>query len=435
MNIHIVTKNRFPERNLFHLTEIELIEKLPDWRSATVFCCGDDSHLSGSLFLNRVNTADFHWLSCARNYVAALRYGTGPSLILEDDLLLTADFKNKLLACVERVPVRDYALTLYSCKLHKDYPLEQMNPASFDGCKAIYLTEKVRISMAEFIQHQLDFGGWSNVDSMVSRFLEQTGVMLFAANPNLVQHITDRDSNDKSRTFVLGTTKTNRRTVEQMTVCGFPLAVEDFGDSILRTAVKAELENDCYGFKNINPNPELIFDVGANVGITSMVLSRLFPTARIIAYEPHPENYTSLCGNLKRNSCLNVIPIEKAIDGSASKLEMTMHESNTGGATGWVQAVIDGKIPTVEVDCITLDDALNGHGGKCDFLKIDTEGAEHSILAGFTGWDRVGCIGAELHQNNLLERMGYTIERTEALIREKMGSRPVKFQYCNPMFQ
>jgi hypothetical protein len=42
-----------------------------------------------------------------------------------------------------------------------------------------------------------------------------------------------------------------------------------------------------------------IFDVGANVGETSLTLHKRFPHARVLAFEPHPATYERLCENVE----------------------------------------------------------------------------------------------------------------------------------------
>jgi hypothetical protein len=43
---------------------------------------------------------------------------------------------------------------------------------------------------------------------------------------------------------------------------------------------------------------QTVFDVGANVGQTSLPLRRRFPDARILAFEPHPRTYERLVAEL-----------------------------------------------------------------------------------------------------------------------------------------
>ena len=44
---------------------------------------------------------------------------------------------------------------------------------------------------------------------------------------------------------------------------------------------------------------DTIFDVGANVGETSLALRKRFRDARVLAFEPHPDTYERLRGNVE----------------------------------------------------------------------------------------------------------------------------------------
>ena len=46
-----------------------------------------------------------------------------------------------------------------------------------------------------------------------------------------------------------------------------------------------------------NLNPKIIFDIGANIGISAIYFSHRFPDAKIYAFEPIKENYQLLLEN------------------------------------------------------------------------------------------------------------------------------------------
>ena len=45
-------------------------------------------------------------------------------------------------------------------------------------------------------------------------------------------------------------------------------------------------------------NPQVILDIGANIGIASIYFTNRFPSAKIYAFEPMPENYSLLTKNI-----------------------------------------------------------------------------------------------------------------------------------------
>jgi len=112
--------------------------------------------------------------------------------------------------------------------------------------------------------------------------------------------------------------------------------------------------------------PKTIIDVGANIGYTVMCWKSLWPDAEITAIEPVPENVEYL----RKNVPADVTIIEAAAHSKKGTLCMETSSINTGLAkvseTG------------ISVDAITLDSVMT----KCDFLKIDVEGHEVSVLEG-----------------------------------------------------
>src|SRR6201984_3916194 len=56
------------------------------------------------------------------------------------------------------------------------------------------------------------------------------------------------------------------------------------------------------------------FDIGANIGVYSVLLSRLCsPTGRVVAFEPVPDTYWRLRETLALNRCENVMTVQAAI--------------------------------------------------------------------------------------------------------------------------
>ena len=53
--------------------------------------------------------------------------------------------------------------------------------------------------------------------------------------------------------------------------------------------------------QDLNWSPETILDAGANAGYASVVLSQLFPKAKIIALEPDPANFEMVRGHMPRS--------------------------------------------------------------------------------------------------------------------------------------
>lgn len=127
-------------------------------------------------------------------------------------------------------------------------------------------------------------------------------------------------------------------------------------------------------------------DVGANIGyFTLLMAKRVGPQGKVIAFEPLAENFNILQENIKLNRHPNVVAENCALMSSSERVEL---RSATPGAITWVASVRvkqDSAVESESVEAISLDEYVEKKGiAKVDFLKIDVEGAEESVLDGAT---------------------------------------------------
>jgi FkbM family methyltransferase len=127
-------------------------------------------------------------------------------------------------------------------------------------------------------------------------------------------------------------------------------------------------------------------DVGANIGyFTLLMANRVGPQGKVIAFEPLAENFSILQENIKLNSHPNVVVENLALMSRTERIEL---RSATPGAITWVASARVDQNSAVEsesVEAISLDEYVQKKGiAKVDFLKIDVEGAEASVLDGAT---------------------------------------------------
>lgn len=127
-------------------------------------------------------------------------------------------------------------------------------------------------------------------------------------------------------------------------------------------------------------------DVGANIGyFTLLMANRVGPQGKVIAFEPLPENFSILQENIALNRHTNVVTENLALMSQSKRVEL---RSATPGAITWVASVKvaqDSSVESQSVDAISLDEYVQRKGiARVDFLKIDVEGAEESVLEGAT---------------------------------------------------
>jgi FkbM family methyltransferase len=131
---------------------------------------------------------------------------------------------------------------------------------------------------------------------------------------------------------------------------------------------------------------DTIIDVGAHVGVVSIVLAKKFPFVKVYAVEPNPVNYLCLQRNIELNGVTNIIALNKAMDKAPGRRILYTSAMDDGWAT------IDAKLASsrhllssVEVDTLTLDQLFEDYGiSHCRLLKITAPGAVKGSLRGFT---------------------------------------------------
>ena len=146
-------------------------------------------------------------------------------------------------------------------------------------------------------------------------------------------------------------------------------------------------------------DPVVIVDCGANIGYASTYLLEAFPTARVIAIEPEPENAEVCQLNLEpyrnRSTLLRAAVWERTT-------QLSLSRGNYGDGREWatqVRSPEPGELPSVQaIDLLTLmsEQAIN----TIDLLKIDIEGSELQLFAARHA--TVGFAGSETSLSNCM---------------------------------
>lgn len=113
--------------------------------------------------------------------------------------------------------------------------------------------------------------------------------------------------------------------------------------------------------------PEVVLDLGANVGASATWFAWRHPRARIIAVEPDPLNVELLRRNTAAYTRITVV------DGAAAAAAGTVGLQR--GQYSWLTRVSDGD----DVPAYGLADLLAGIDGRAA-VKMDIEGSEWAVL-------------------------------------------------------
>lgn len=129
--------------------------------------------------------------------------------------------------------------------------------------------------------------------------------------------------------------------------------------------------------------PKYFWDFGANVGLHSLVASRL--GFNVTAFEPNPRVFNVLMENLSFNKVSSVTPVMAAIvkDNSTDYLEFIECVNNlTASSVRRSGKSIYGETNIFDVNCMSVSKLVDSVdlNTVCPVIKIDVEGLELEIL-------------------------------------------------------
>ncbi len=129
------------------------------------------------------------------------------------------------------------------------------------------------------------------------------------------------------------------------------------------------LDDDEYAFLTRYPLPEGdILDVGANLGIVSLLLARRFTDRNIHAFEPNPSTVRALRVNIQRNEAQNVVIQDVFVGSEKGEVQFHAHPTRRGRArkserkTDYVKTV-----PSVTLDKYAEENSVE----EVSLLKVD----------------------------------------------------------------
>lgn len=131
---------------------------------------------------------------------------------------------------------------------------------------------------------------------------------------------------------------------------------------------KDEFVRRIYYFEAGRPNP-LIIDGGSNMGMSILYFKYVYPSARVIGFEPDPCIFRILNENVTSNGLTGVTLINAGLGAKSGMIAFTP-DGGTGGHIG-------GGRDAIKVRIERLSDYLNG---PVDFLKLNIEGEELRVL-------------------------------------------------------
>lgn len=151
----------------------------------------------------------------------------------------------------------------------------------------------------------------------------------------------------------------------------------------------------------------VFLDIGANVGLYSLLADRNPAIERIYAFEPHPETYGFLAGNIERNAAARCTAFPYAISSSAGEECIAERPGHSGMATLREVGRAEGFSLSVGIQCITaaeLDRLIEVRDDARVIVKIDVEGHEAVVIEQLRKsrlWSRIANIYYEVDERYL----------------------------------
>ncbi|MCB0192838.1 MAG: FkbM family methyltransferase [Anaerolineae bacterium] len=166
---------------------------------------------------------------------------------------------------------------------------------------------------------------------------------------------------------------TPRYTPIQSNILGSEIIILD-GASFFHS-YKEIFEQEIYAFSTKNLSPTII-DGGANIGLSTIYLKKLFPTSKVYAFEPDPNVFKVLEANIRAFGYSNVELINKALWHT----ETIVQFMGEGADAGHLSYKKDIGVEDKNNNMVQTTRLCNYLHQEIDFLKLDIEGAEVEVV-------------------------------------------------------
>lgn len=151
-----------------------------------------------------------------------------------------------------------------------------------------------------------------------------------------------------------------------------------------------------YIFYFINRNRyKTAFDIGANIGIDSIILSRF--GYEVYSYEPDPGLCDILRKNMSLNSCNGLHVCQKGISDKPGVVDFVRVKGNTTASHILGARDFYGEVEYVKVETMTFQEI----GLLPDLMKINVEGHEKTVVSSidYHDWEKIDTF-IEIHDED-----------------------------------
>jgi FkbM family methyltransferase len=146
------------------------------------------------------------------------------------------------------------------------------------------------------------------------------------------------------------------------------------------SSIHGRFEPKFQRFCSMLPPDAVAMDIGANIGVTSIILGHYLPQGRVFALEPGKTIFGLLERNLKHSGRQNVTPLNCAVSDQTQVLRF-VEQSAYGHLDANAAACSpedEGAVKTYALDDLVDELKLD----RLDFIKVDVEGFEPEFFEG-----------------------------------------------------
>lgn len=178
--------------------------------------------------------------------------------------------------------------------------------------------------------------------------------------------------------------------------------------------------------------PEVIMDIGANVGSSALAFKQQFPNARILCFEPAENNFKLLQKNTAGLDGIELFQFGLGPEDNEAELHGV---PNCFGSYSLIEKVSAKSGVVEKVRIRNPMEVLSELGiDNVGLMKIDTEGYEYQILNSITPEFRanhIQWIVGELHSRDDFKLLDMLSQDFDIDMKKTMGKRNSKFHACN----
>jgi FkbM family methyltransferase len=179
--------------------------------------------------------------------------------------------------------------------------------------------------------------------------------------------------------------------------------------------------------------PEVILDIGSNIGASILFFRERFPAARIYGFEPHPATFAVLQRNV--GSLPSVEIFNYGLGAADANVSVPFNDADfsrfmsTDTTTDWA-----GPLRPTSCQIKHAGDVMKNLGvAKVDLIKIDCEGAEYDVLTALPPHLLRQCkwIVGEMHDASAFPLLAFLAPHFDLDLKKRMFAPSFRFHACN----